>query len=30
MNYASIAGVAFLEQDEMTRDPNKQESRVGD
>lgn len=30
VNYAPIAGVAFLEQEEMTRVPNKQESRVGD
>ena len=30
VNYAPIAGVVFLEQEEMTRGPNKQESRVGD
>jgi hypothetical protein len=28
VNYASIAGVSFSEQEEMTRGPNKQESRV--
>jgi len=30
VNYAPIAGVAFFEQEEMTRGPNQQESRVGD
>jgi hypothetical protein len=29
VNYAPVAGVTFLEQEGMTRGPNKQESRVG-